>query len=183
MKRNLAIAFAFAVLAGQLPANAQYHYSYGNSRVVNQSQTGLYTPSSTYIGAGTLSRSAQGKAAGIGADLPVVNMGSHVRTAGDNLYNGNGTDRMGNGALIYKDQEAAIAARQRAKYLRQQQAAMMRQRAAAIRQQQGYFYVPGSNGATATYGTAGSGGGLQFRNGAATYGDNFGSSAKTVRQF
>lgn len=81
-----------AILAfGCLPAGAQsYHYSYGNSRVVNQNQTGLYTPSSTYIGGGTMSRSAQGLPAGVSSSglsgLPQTNFGATVTTPGDNQY-------------------------------------------------------------------------------------------------
>src|ERR1035437_3625963 len=114
---------AIALIAGLLltqsaPALAQYHYSYGDSRVVNQNQTGLYTPSGTDIGSGTMIKSAQGKNAGTGGALPAVNMGAHVLTPGDNMYNGEGTDRTGNGAFIYKDQEARLAAEARAKVQR-----------------------------------------------------------------
>jgi hypothetical protein len=74
-----------------LPTSAQsYHYSYGSSRVVNQNQTGLYMPSSTYIGSGTMSRSAQGLKAGVSSGglqgLPQTNFGATVTTPGDNQY-------------------------------------------------------------------------------------------------
>ena len=168
------------MLAQAAPALAQYHYSYGDSRVVNQNQTGLYTPSGTYIGAGTMSKSAQGKGAGIGGALPAVNMGAHVRTPGDNMYNGDGTDRQGNGAFIYKDQEAAMAMEARRRAQRQQMM-MMRQ------QQQhmppsGNVYVPGSNGAAATYGSQPTAP-MIFRNGSASYGDNYTGKGGGARQF
>lgn len=74
-----------------LPAGAQsYHYSWGNSRVVNQNQTGLYMPSSTYIGSGTLSRSAQNLPAGVSSGgmsgLPQTSFSPSVSTPGDNQY-------------------------------------------------------------------------------------------------
>ncbi len=82
------VALAFASQA----ANAQnYTYSWGTSRVVNKSQDGLANPSGTYIGSGTLSKSAQGQSAGVTGNetntgLPKVNLGAHIRTPGDNLY-------------------------------------------------------------------------------------------------
>ncbi len=166
---KLAGFFVAALLVGQcMPAFAQYHYSHGDSRVVNQNQTGLYHPSATYIGNGTMSQSAQGKGAGVGGALPAVNMGSHVRTPGDNIYNNDGSDRMGNGALVYKDQEEAMSQAQRMKY-RRMMARQMAQQRMYQQQQQGTYYVPGSNGAGASYSNAG--GQMQFsRSGAATYG-------------
>lgn len=88
---TIAIAIALLTLPSQ-KANAQnYTYSWGTSRVVQKSQDGLSNPSGTYIGSGTLSKSAQGQSAGISGNesnngLPRVNMGAHVRTPGDNLY-------------------------------------------------------------------------------------------------
>src|SRR5262245_31959927 len=78
--------------ASCLPAVAQggYRYGYGGSRVVNQGQTGLYTPSATYIGAGTMSQSARGLPAGTSSGgmsgLPQTKMGATVGTPGDNQY-------------------------------------------------------------------------------------------------
>jgi hypothetical protein len=165
------------VLGQSLPAFAQYHYSYGNSRVTNQNQTGLYHPSATYIGCGTMSQSAQGKSAGVGGALPSVNMGSHVRTPGDNMYNNDGTDRMYNGALVYRDQEEAMYR----KAAQKQRAAIMRQRwletASQQQQQQGYVYVPGSNGAASTYGSAPQTQMQYTRTGAATYGGTGGGTS------
>lgn len=170
-----------ASMATSIPAYAQYHYSYGTSRVTNQNQTGLFTPSATYIGAGTMSQSAQGKAAGVGGLLPSVNMGAHVRTPGDNMYNGDGSDRMNNGALIYQDQMQAIMARKaaiiRRRQMREQRARQMQMR----QQQQGNVYIPGSNGASASY--ANSSGQMQYnRNGNATYGDSY-SGSSSSRKF
>ncbi|SRR5579875_675496 len=89
--KSVVAFFTLAFVAGS-PALAQgYSYSYGNSRVINQSQTGLYSPSSTYIGSGTLSRSAQGMQAGMSTipasnGLPPVHMGGTIGTPGDNQY-------------------------------------------------------------------------------------------------
>lgn len=178
---------AIGLIAGLLltqsaPALAQYHYNYGDSRVVNQNQTGLYTPSATYIGAGTMSRSAQGKGAGIGGALPAVNMGAHVRTPGDNMYNGDGSDRQGNGAFIYKDQEERMAAETRMKAQRQQMIFMRQQQARMQQQATGNVYMPGSNGAAASYGSAPTAP-VIFRNGAASYGDNYSGKGGGTRQF
>jgi hypothetical protein len=180
--KNLTIAYLMSATLAcscfQLPSFAQaYNESFGGSRVIYQNQTGLFNPSSTYIGAGTLSRSAQGKGAGIGGALPAVNMGSHVRTPGDNLYNNDGTDRLNNGALVYQDQEQEMMRQDRHRY----QTALARQRALDARnaprpQPQGNLYVPGSNGGTAGYDSVVTPQ-VNFRgNGTATYGD---SSAKT----
>jgi hypothetical protein len=154
-----------------LPAGAQaYNREYGGARVVQQNMTGLYNPSSTYIGAGTLSRSAQGKASGVGGLLPSVNMGSTVRTPGDNMYNNDGTDRQANGAFIYQDTERAMAAQARYKAMSRQRAADARARFQA-QAPKGNVYIPGSNNGTATYGTV-SAPAVMFRgNGAATYSD------------
>ncbi|MFN8658563.1 MAG: hypothetical protein U0105_19670 [Candidatus Obscuribacterales bacterium] len=145
--KNSALLLAALLSFTALPSFAQgYHKSYGNSRVVQQNQTGLYTPSATYIGAGTMSRSAQGKSAGVGAALPVVNMGSHVRTAGDNMYNDQGSMRASNGSFLYQDQYMAEQARKKQAAMNQQAKMMARQRGQQVRQQNGNFYVPGQNG-------------------------------------
>lgn len=96
MKKLISSISAIAALALALttqPAQAQsYSYSWGTSRVVNKSQDGLSNPSGTYIGTGTLSKSAQGQNAGITGDnsnnsgLPKVNLGAHIKTPGDGLY-------------------------------------------------------------------------------------------------
>ena len=173
MNTKFASTFALAsIFALAVPALAQtYHMEYGGSRVVQQNQTGLYMPSSTYIGAGTLSRSAQGKKAGVGSSLPAVNMGSTVRTPGDNMYNNDGTDRQANGAFIYQDTERAIIIDQaRSQQLARQRQLMLERRRS--QGPQGHLYVPGSNTGTATYGTVPTGGLLYRGNGTATYGEN-----------
>lgn len=90
MKNLAALSLLAALLFSATPAFSQnYHYSYGGSRVVNQGHTGLYMPAATQIGAGTISRSAQGyqqSGAIINPGLPPVPMGSHVTTAGDAQY-------------------------------------------------------------------------------------------------
>jgi hypothetical protein len=81
-------AFSLLFLLGIncLPVSAQHHYEYGGSRVVRQSQNGLATPSSTYIGAGTLSKTAQGIEPNNNPNLPNVNYGGAIKTPGDNIY-------------------------------------------------------------------------------------------------
>ncbi len=63
-----------------------------NVRVINQSANGLAYPSSSYIGPGTLSKTAQegaGYRAQTNPSLPKVNHGGYFGTPGDNLYSGN----------------------------------------------------------------------------------------------
>jgi len=90
MNKFAALSLVVASLCLAAPAFSQnYHYSYGGSRVVNQGHTGLYMPAGTQIGAGTMSRSAQGyqqSGALINPGLPPVPLGSHVTTAGDAQY-------------------------------------------------------------------------------------------------
>jgi hypothetical protein len=90
---NLILAAALSLLAISFStrANAQtYHYSWGGTRVVNQGQIGLSNPSGTYIGPGTMSKSAQGAVAPVtNPNLPNVNMGAHIGRPGDNQYGPN----------------------------------------------------------------------------------------------
>ena len=69
-----------------------YDYSNGNTRVINQTSHGLAYPSGSYIGTGTMSKSAQ-QGAGIivpaNSGLPKVNRGRYIGTPGDNLYGNN----------------------------------------------------------------------------------------------
>ncbi len=103
----------------------EYHYSYGTSRVVNQNQTGLSNPSSTYIGPGTLSQTARGENPNAQPNgLPQVNMGANIRTPGDNVYTP--------GAIQYQGRGAN---RRRVYNNNQNQG----------QQQQGHLYVPGQN--------------------------------------
>ncbi len=175
MKTKTSLLLAALLATQALPVFAQYHYSYGDARVTNQNNVGLQDPSGSYIGNGTLSQSAQGKNAGVGGALPSVTLGSHVRTPGDNMYNGDGTDRMNNGALIYQDQKQAILARKAAILRRRQMQSMQRQPV----QQSGYVYMPASNGASASYASQPATQ-LQFNgNGNATYGDNYKAKSST----
>lgn len=181
--KNTALILAAMLSITALPSFAQggpgsYHRSYGNSRVTQQNQTGLYTPSATYIGAGTLSRSAQGKSAGVGSALPVVNMGSHVRTAGDNMYNDQGSMRASNGAFLYQDQYMAQQAAAQRKAMQQQQR-IQQQQMRNYKPPQGNYYVPGQNGAA----TVQSGGQTYYNpGGTATYAESS-SRGNGGRQF
>lgn len=95
MKKTLLTAAAALVCAAIVsPAFAQnssynFHYSNGSARVCNQNQIGLNDPSGTYIGSGTLSKTAQGLQVG-GAQanplLPKVPWGANIQTPGDNFY-------------------------------------------------------------------------------------------------
>lgn len=127
MKARIFSAFALSLCLA-IPALAQYNYSYGSGRVVNQTTNGMPGPSSTYIGAGTMSRSAQGLPAQPmtgSPGLPSCNMGANVRTPGDNIY-----------------QPKAIPKVNNVPYFRQPQVMTQQQYA----QQQGmHFYVPGQN--------------------------------------
>lgn len=95
MKKTLLTAVAALVCTAAVsPAFAQnssynFHYSNGSARVCNQNQIGLMDPSGTYIGSGTLSKTAQGLQVG-GAQanplLPKVPWGANIQTPGDNFY-------------------------------------------------------------------------------------------------
>lgn len=153
---NLILAAAILLSTGSQAAQAQnYHKNYGGSRVVNQNQTGLHYSDSSYINCGTLSRSAQGKQAGMTNNgLPGTTWGGYIRSPGDGIYNGmDGTMRMENGAVVYRDE---LVRAQMANQMRQQQQMMQyrqRQMQQQYPQQQGNFYVPGSNGGAASYST------------------------------
>jgi hypothetical protein len=91
MKSSIAIAFAYVLLSG-LPAFSQqyqeYHYSYPNARVVDQSRLWA-NPATTQITPGTMSPSARGinmQGEQNNPLLPAVHMGSTVTTAGDAQY-------------------------------------------------------------------------------------------------
>jgi hypothetical protein len=126
--KSVYVTLIVALTQASLPALGQYHYNYGGSRVVNQGQTGLSNPSSTYIGAGTMSQSARGLPAGMSSGgLPQTKMGGAVGTPGDNQY----TDavqyerRFGHPHRVLRNNQ----------YYNQQP-----------QQPQGHFYVPGQNG-------------------------------------
>jgi hypothetical protein len=120
-------------------AQYEYHYSYGNSRVVQQDETGLAHPSGSYITSGTLSKSAQGAiqtGSQVNPNLPRVNQGSYCGTPGDNMYGAH---------PIYSPAEEEQA---RVRSVRAQQRRVLnlrRQQQAQPEQQKGYFYEPGEN--------------------------------------
>lgn len=90
MKLSFVLAACIALGLASAAQAQQYSYNYGGSRVLIQSQTGLVNPSSTYIGPGTLSKTAQGLPVGGIANpgLPRVNHGANIGTPGDNMYHG-----------------------------------------------------------------------------------------------
>ena len=157
--KQLVLLLAISLLGVSLPADAQgYHQNYGGSRVTNQSQNGLYHSDASYISAGTMSRSAQGKQAGMSTGgLPNTSWGGYIRNPGDDIYTGNnGAMRQTNGSMVYGDEimraNMIQAAKNRARQARMQQQQMMYNRP-----QQGNYYVPGSNGGAANYGSGVSG--------------------------
>lgn len=158
--KQLTLLLGILVLGTSLPAQAQnYHQSYGNGRVVQQNQTGLFYSDPSYISAGTLSRSAQGKQAGMTNNgLPTTSWGGYIRNPGDDIYTGaNGAMRMDNGSMVYGDE---IMRANMVNQMKRQRAMMQyqnQQRQNMYRQQQGNFYVPGSNGGAASYGSGVSG--------------------------
>lgn len=84
-------ALVLAVIFFPWPCLAQHDSANSDTRIIKQSQNGLPPPSSSYIGAGTMSKSAQGLPPGSSNSLgnpllPRVNMGANIRTPGDNLY-------------------------------------------------------------------------------------------------
>lgn len=153
------ILFIAAAILVAMPNQAQaqnYHKNYGNSRVVNQHQTGLHYSDSSYISCGALSRSAQGKEAGMTNNgLPSTTWGGYIRSPGDGIYNGmDGTMRMENGSVVYADEVNRARFMQQQKQMQQQ----MRYRQRLMQQNmysqpQGNFYMPGSNGGAASYST------------------------------
>lgn len=157
--KKLSLVLAILGLAVTLPANAQYHQNYGGGRVVQQNQTGLYHNDPSYINCGTLSRSAQGKQAGMtNGGLPNTSWGGYIRNPGDDIYTGaNGAMRQDNGSMVYADEVMRAnmvrqykSQQQRMRYQQQQQMMM-------YNRPQGNVYVPGSNGSAANYGSGVSG--------------------------
>lgn len=89
---TLSLLTTLAIGPSALAQGSNYNYRSGDSRVIIQSETGLANPSSTYIGAGTLSQSARGvinTGAQVNPGLPKVNRGGYLGTPGDNLYGAN----------------------------------------------------------------------------------------------
>lgn len=162
--KNLAFLLAALAVFACLPAGAQgtsYNYSYGSSRVVNQNQTGLYHPSGTYIGPGTMSQSARGLPPGGPGSmsnplLPRVNMGANVRTPGDNLYQPGSLQyqQRQNTGLPPANMGANIGTpgdgmRSDLRYYQQGQQRFYPQ--PYQQQSSGILYKPGSGGGVATY--------------------------------
>ncbi len=160
LMKFLPLILMAAAAAPCLSASAQggYHYGYGGSRVVNQGQTGLYNPSGTYIGGGTMSQSARGLPAGVSSGamggLPQTKMGANVGTPGDNQY----TDAVQIQRHMGQQVNMPIQRRQINYGQQQQQSQNMHyyvpgQNGGAIKQ--GQFVSPGqrynTNGAAATY--------------------------------
>lgn len=152
----LLVSFSAATNA----ATAQlYHKSYGASKIVQQSQTGLFYSDPSYISPGTLSRSARGLAPGMtvgfaASSAPPVRWGGFIRQPGDGLYNGaDGTIRMDNGCVNYGDNLLLAQLIQMKKEMRIQQ---RRQYLNSLRRisvvEQGNLYIPGSNGSASSYG-------------------------------
>jgi hypothetical protein len=157
---RLALLLFSALLAcpSAIAQGTNYNYRYGDSRIIIQSETGLVHPSSTYIGPGTISKSAQGIPEGgarANSGLPVVNHGGFIGTPGDNLYGDN---------PIRSVEPAKKAARQPVQVIyvqpRQQQPRGPRE----------YAYTPGQN-APLQYGGSGTDSGVHVdSSGAASYG-------------
>jgi hypothetical protein len=148
-------------------AQYEYHYSYGNSRVVQQDQTGLNRPSDTYIGSGTLSKSAQGAqqvGPQVNPGLPRVNHGAYIGTPGDNLY---GAHPILSPAEEQQERTQMMLQRQRRRVLTQPRP--------QSEEPKGFLYQPGENlgaGSGAYMAYPSSPAQSSFRSGAAIYNPN-----------
>jgi hypothetical protein len=157
---RLALLLFSALLAcpNAIAQGTNYNYRYGDSRIIIQSETGLTHPSSTYIGPGTISKSAQGlPEAGAQANpgLPKVNAGGFIGTPGDNLY--------GNNPIRAVEPQKMVRQPVRIIYVQPQQQQQPRQ-------PREYAYTPGQN-APLQYGGSGSDSGIHVdSSGAASYG-------------
>ncbi len=186
MKKFCVLALMVSSCVALLPASAQngqgtglYNQNYGGGRVCKMHQNGLVGDAgrATYIGVGTMSQTAQGKAWNGNSALPQTNLGGTIRTPGDNLYNGQNTIRMENGAVNYKDnvmrnvmaKQAVQEQRAYEQWLRS--GGPQRSRYA---QMGGNFYTPGSNGGVSNYGASSGGGNYSYNNGMASYGSSYG---------
>jgi len=160
---------ASALTSSAVFAQYEYHYSYGNSRVVQQDSIGLDRPSGTYIGTGTLSKSAQGvlqTGAQVNPGLPRVNSGSFVGTPGDNMYGAH---------PIYSPAEEQKEKLQILQQQRQKRMLMMKQQVQTQQDQpKGILYEPGQNlragsGAFMAYPTSSGAGSNDSSSGPAIY--------------
>lgn len=168
MKVSRFLAYSFLALAGSLaclaqPAPAQqYHYNYGNGRVINQSQIGLNQHESTYVPTGAINNTAKGIiTGGVGREanplLPGVKWGRTVGTSGDNFYMGGAPDKKGQ---VYRQSKKSVQQRQMMQAQRQEQR----------RLQGGEVYFPGQN-ASSGGGITRNGGTYSYGNGGASYAD------------
>lgn len=165
MNRPLPLSIVvLAVLACPRTIAQGYNYRYGDSRIVIQSETGLSHPSGTYIGPGTISKSAQG-AVEVGAQanpgLPKVNHGGFVGTPGDNQYGNN---------PIHSVEPRRVQARRAPQfiYIKPQEPPKPKE----------YMYIPGQN-APMQYSSGASDTAVQVDGrGAASYGSSSGSERR-----
>ena len=179
VKKTHAAAAALSILLVHFASNGahaqNYHYRSGGARVVQQGNLGMPGPSGTYIGPGTLSKTAQGLPVAGRANplLPSVNMGANVRTPGDNMYTqpqpyqpgyqqavqprplavpglpaGRWGANIGSpGDQMRSDLHPYIPGQNQVQHRRM----IYQQQGQA--QPQGHVYVPGQNGSLATYGS------------------------------
>ncbi len=170
-ERIAILATVFSVVA--LPASAQnYHYNYGNSRVINQSSVGYVQHETTYIPTGAINNTAKGViTGGVGqkanALLPGVSWGRTVGTSGDNFYQGAAPDKYKSAVPDYAQtpQRTIVVNGGAGRRVVGQQQYVQQQR----QQPRGYLYQPGQNGGTPNYGAVDTNVGVQFNSGAATY--------------
>lgn len=161
--------FTLVLASAAQPVSAQnYHYNYGNSRVVNQSSVGYVQHESTYIPTGAINNTAKGVVTGgVGQKanqlLPGVSWGRTVGTSGDNFYLGGAPDKYKTAVPSYAvtPQRTITVGGQQGGQRRIQGQQQQQQ------QQQGYFYVPGQNGGAASYGNVNTDVGVQFSSGGA----------------
>ncbi|MDZ4838250.1 MAG: hypothetical protein SGJ27_31085 [Candidatus Melainabacteria bacterium] len=177
MRNFCKLALSAAILSvSVLPAAAQnYHYNYGNSRVVNQSSVGYVQHENTYIPTGAINNTAKGVVTGgVGQKannlLPGVAWGRTVGTSGDNFYMGGAPDKFKSAVPNYAVTPQRTITVGGAKGGQRRGGRQQQQQ-----QQQGYFYVPGQNGSTANYSQVNTNPvNVQVNGGAASYGSGSG---------
>jgi len=156
----LLLLLALIICPNAFAQGTNYNYRYGDSRIIIQSQTGLTYPSSTYIGPGTFSKSAQGipeNGAQANPGLPKVNAGGFIGTPGDNLY--------GDNPIRAVQPKRMVRQPVRIIYVQPPQQQQPRQ-------PKEYTYVPGQN-APMEYGSSGTDTGVHLdSSGAAAYGSS-----------
>ncbi len=170
-ERVTILATIFTVSA--LPVSAQnYHYNYGNSRVINQGSVGYVQHESTYIPTGAINNTAKGViTGGVGskanAMLPGVSWGRTVGTSGDNFYQGGAPDKYKSAVPDYAQtpQRVITVGGRRVSQQQYYQQQQQQQR----QQPRGYVYQPGQNGGTPNYGAVDTNVGVQNNGGTASY--------------